>query len=175
MSHLLDIKGWISCKLKQGSLGSSVSAKPAARDHPARRAAKSNRGVFYIQGGRRVSRELWPPKSKEMSRVYAFLALSAAALSSAYAFLPAPALSQISGRSTVLSGVSSLSMMRHRCKTPQLSLPADQRKALMRSLTTEVIRHGRITTTLARAKAIRGSVRVLSSLSCAWNQSCFIN
>jgi hypothetical protein len=29
----------------------------------------------------------------------------------------------------------------------------------MRSLTTEVIRHGRITTTLARAKAIRGSVR----------------
>ncbi len=49
--------------------------------------------------------------------------------------------------------------MRHRCKTPQLSLPADQRKALMRSLTTEVIRHGRITTTLARAKAIRGSVR----------------
>eukprot|EP00291_Cryptomonas_curvata_P024608 CAMPEP_0172163446 /NCGR_PEP_ID=MMETSP1050-20130122/7277_1 /TAXON_ID=233186 /ORGANISM="Cryptomonas curvata, Strain CCAP979/52" /LENGTH=101 /DNA_ID=CAMNT_0012833639 /DNA_START=141 /DNA_END=443 /DNA_ORIENTATION=+ len=56
-------------------------------------------------------------------------------------------------------------MMRHRCKTPQLSLPADQRKALMRSLTTEVIRHGRITTTLARAKAIRGSVDHMVSLA----------
>lgn len=45
--------------------------------------------------------------------------------------------------------------MRHRCRVPQLSLPADQRKALLRALTTELIRHGQITTTLARAKAVR--------------------
>lgn len=96
-----------------------------------------------------------------MSRVYVYLALVAVALPATYAFLPVPALSQISGRTAVISGVSSLSMMRHRCKTPQLGLPADQRKALMRSLTTEVIRHGRITTTLARAKAIRGTVILL--------------
>jgi len=45
--------------------------------------------------------------------------------------------------------------MRHRNKLKKLGLPADQRKALMRSLTTEVIRHGRIKTTLIRAKAVR--------------------
>jgi large subunit ribosomal protein L17 len=104
-----------------------------------------------------------------MSRVYVCLALVAAALPATYAFLPIPALSQISGRSAEVSGVSSLSMMRHRCKTPQLSLPADQRKALMRSLTTEVIRHGRITTTLARAKAIRGAVMRPQKRDKLWN------
>jgi large subunit ribosomal protein L17 len=45
--------------------------------------------------------------------------------------------------------------MRHRCRVPQLSKPADQRKALLRALTTELIRYGRITTTLPRAKAVR--------------------
>lgn len=48
--------------------------------------------------------------------------------------------------------------MRHRNKLKKLGLPADQRKALMRSLTTEVIRHGRIKTTLIRAKAVRKHV-----------------
>ncbi|MEO0828734.1 MAG: 50S ribosomal protein L17, partial [Cyanobacteria bacterium J06642_9] len=41
------------------------------------------------------------------------------------------------------------------CRIPKLSKPADQRKALLRSLTTELIRNGRITTTKARAKAVR--------------------
>lgn len=45
--------------------------------------------------------------------------------------------------------------MRHRCRVHQLGKPADQRKALLRSLTTELIRHGRITTTKARARALR--------------------
>eukprot|EP00292_Cryptomonas_paramecium_P018369 CAMPEP_0113697268 /NCGR_PEP_ID=MMETSP0038_2-20120614/22036_1 /TAXON_ID=2898 /ORGANISM="Cryptomonas paramecium" /LENGTH=117 /DNA_ID=CAMNT_0000620253 /DNA_START=120 /DNA_END=473 /DNA_ORIENTATION=+ /assembly_acc=CAM_ASM_000170 len=56
-------------------------------------------------------------------------------------------------------------MMRHGCRKPLLSLPADQRKALMRALTTEVIRHGRITTTFARAKAIRGPVDHMVTLA----------
>merc|ERR1711988_1114040 len=34
--------------------------------------------------------------------------------------------------------------------------PADQRKALLRSLTTELIRHGRIKSTLHKCKALRG-------------------
>jgi large subunit ribosomal protein L17 len=46
-------------------------------------------------------------------------------------------------------------MMRHRVGFKKLSKPADQRKALLRALTTEVIRHGRIKTTLVRAKAVR--------------------
>ena len=45
--------------------------------------------------------------------------------------------------------------MRHRKKIAKLGKPADQRKALLRALTTEVIRHGRIKTTLVRAKAVR--------------------
>ncbi|MGK7917467.1 MAG: 50S ribosomal protein L17, partial [Prochloraceae cyanobacterium] len=37
--------------------------------------------------------------------------------------------------------------MRHRCRVPELGLPADQRRALLRSLATELIRHGQIKTT----------------------------
>ena len=37
--------------------------------------------------------------------------------------------------------------MRHQKRVARLGRPADQRKALVRSLTTEVLRHGRITTT----------------------------
>jgi large subunit ribosomal protein L17 len=37
--------------------------------------------------------------------------------------------------------------MRHGNKTARLGRPADQRKALIRGLVTEVLRHGKITTT----------------------------
>ncbi|HHP7230542.1 MAG TPA: 50S ribosomal protein L17 [Xenococcaceae cyanobacterium] len=55
--------------------------------------------------------------------------------------------------------------MRHRCKVPQLGLPADQRKALLRSLATQIIRHGQITTTQARAKAVRQEVDRMITLA----------
>ncbi len=55
--------------------------------------------------------------------------------------------------------------MRHRCRVPKLGKPADQRKALMRALTTEVIRNGRITTTKIRAKAIRSKVDKMITLA----------
>ncbi|MBW4664949.1 MAG: 50S ribosomal protein L17 [Chroococcus sp. CMT-3BRIN-NPC107] len=45
--------------------------------------------------------------------------------------------------------------MRHRNKLKKLGKPADQRRALLRALTTELIRHGRITTTKVRAKVVR--------------------
>jgi len=45
--------------------------------------------------------------------------------------------------------------MRHQLRIPLLSKPADQRKALLRGLTTQLIREGRVTTTKARAKALR--------------------
>jgi len=53
---------------------------------------------------------------------------------------------------------SALSMISHRKGFKKLGKPADQRKALLRSLTTEVIRHGRIKTTLVRARAVRKHV-----------------
>ncbi|HBL11761.1 MAG TPA: 50S ribosomal protein L17 [Cyanobacteria bacterium UBA11162] len=55
--------------------------------------------------------------------------------------------------------------MRHRCRVPQLGKPADQRKALLRSLATELIRHGRITTTKIRAKAVRSHVEKMITLA----------
>lgn len=55
--------------------------------------------------------------------------------------------------------------MRHRCRVPQLGLPADQRRALLRSLATHIIRHGQITTTKARAKAVRSEVDKMITLA----------
>ena len=58
-----------------------------------------------------------------------------------------------------------LSIMRHRRRVPQLGKPADQRKALLRALTTELIRHGRITTTKTRAKAVREEAERMITLA----------
>lgn len=55
--------------------------------------------------------------------------------------------------------------MRHRCHVPQLGKPADQRKALLRALTTELIRNGSIKTTKVRAKAVRSEVERIISLA----------
>lgn len=55
--------------------------------------------------------------------------------------------------------------MRHRCRINQLGKPADQRKALLRALTTELLRHGRITTTKTRAKAVRSEAERIITLA----------
>jgi large subunit ribosomal protein L17 len=55
--------------------------------------------------------------------------------------------------------------MRHRCRVPQLGKPADQRRALLRALTTELIRHGRITTTKTRAQAVRSEAEKMITLA----------
>ena len=45
--------------------------------------------------------------------------------------------------------------MRHQTKKHTLGKAQDQRKALLRSLATELFVHGEITTTMARAKALK--------------------
>ncbi|MEQ8962272.1 MAG: 50S ribosomal protein L17 [Coleofasciculus sp. C2-GNP5-27] len=55
--------------------------------------------------------------------------------------------------------------MRHRRRVPKLGKPTDQRRALLRSLATELIRHGRVTTTKARAKAVRSQVEKMITLA----------
>ena len=55
--------------------------------------------------------------------------------------------------------------MRHQRRIPQLSRPADQRKALLRGLTTQLIREGRVTTTKARAKALRNEAERMITLA----------
>mmetsp|Transcript_13193 Transcript_13193/g.17392 ORF Transcript_13193/g.17392 Transcript_13193/m.17392 type:complete len:160 (-) Transcript_13193:518-997(-) len=83
-------------------------------------------------------------------RVVIFVAMLVACAS---AFMTAPL--SLSHSQSQVSGKGQLQMMRHGNRVPKLNKAADQRKALLRSLTTEVIRHGRITTTTARAKAVR--------------------
>ena len=55
--------------------------------------------------------------------------------------------------------------MRHQLRIPLLSKPADQRKALIRGLTTQLIREGRVTTTKARAKALRSEAERMITLA----------
>lgn len=45
--------------------------------------------------------------------------------------------------------------MRHRCKTVKLQRDAAHRRSLLANLTCSLIQHGRIRTTLAKAKALR--------------------
>ena len=75
------------------------------------------------------------------------------------------AFTMTSPMSTVMSRKMDLSMVSHGKGFNKLGLPADQRKALLRALTTEVIRHGRIRTTIARAKELRREVDHMITLA----------
>jgi large subunit ribosomal protein L17 len=55
--------------------------------------------------------------------------------------------------------------MRHGKRIARLNRPPDQRKALIRGLTTELLKHGRIKTTLPRAKALRRYVDRMITLA----------
>lgn len=61
----------------------------------------------------------------------------------------------------------------HGNKLKKLNRPADQRKALIRGLTTELIRHGRIKTTTIRCKELRKTadhmVTLAKGLPCCSN------
>lgn len=82
-----------------------------------------------------------------------------------------PASKQIAYRTVMgeksdrMTGLPIAMMISHGKKMPKLSLPADQRKALLRALTTELIRHGRIKTTLIRGKAMRKHVDHMITLA----------
>ena len=58
-----------------------------------------------------------------------------------------------------------LNMISHGMGFNRLGRAADQRKALLRSLTTEALRHGRIITTLVKAKALRKPVDHMITLA----------
>tara|TARA_Y100001968_G_scaffold262488_1_gene250786 strand:- start:3461 stop:3811 length:351 start_codon:yes stop_codon:yes gene_type:complete len=55
--------------------------------------------------------------------------------------------------------------MRHQKRVPKLGRPADQRKAMLRGLTTQLIREGRITTTKVKAKALRDATERMITLA----------
>ncbi len=55
--------------------------------------------------------------------------------------------------------------MRHRNSINKLGRPADQRKALLRSMTTSLVRHGRVVVTKARARAVRAETERIITLA----------
>jgi len=55
-------------------------------------------------------------------------------------------------------------VMRHRKAVNKLSRPTGHRKALVRNLVTELLRYGKIETTLAKAKAIRSPAEKMITL-----------
>ncbi|KAK4744531.1 hypothetical protein SAY87_010843 [Trapa incisa] len=55
----------------------------------------------------------------------------------------------------IIDNGSRVFAMRHGRKVPKLNRPPDQRRALLRGLTTQLLKHGRIKTTRARASAVR--------------------
>jgi large subunit ribosomal protein L17 len=55
--------------------------------------------------------------------------------------------------------------MRHGVRTKRLGRPADQRKAIIRSLVTQVLTHGTIKTTATRARYIRKYIDKMITLS----------
>jgi large subunit ribosomal protein L17 len=54
--------------------------------------------------------------------------------------------------------------MRHRKPRNRLGRPADQRKAVLRALSTELLRHNEIITTVAKAKAVRPEVEKIITI-----------
>src|SRR5688500_9996947 len=55
--------------------------------------------------------------------------------------------------------------MRQQKKRHRLSRPAEERRALLRTMTIEVLKYGRITTTEAKAKAVKGEVEHMITLA----------
>ncbi len=56
--------------------------------------------------------------------------------------------------------------MRHRVKKAYLSRNAGERRALYRNLITDLLRHERITTTEAKAKAVKPQAERIISMAC---------
>ncbi|KAI4338952.1 hypothetical protein MLD38_023954 [Melastoma candidum] len=65
----------------------------------------------------------------------------------------------------IIDNGSRVFAMRHGRKVPKLNRPPDQRRALIRGLTTQLLKYGRIKTTRARASAIRKYVDKMITLA----------
>ncbi|XP_043697581.1 50S ribosomal protein L17, chloroplastic-like [Telopea speciosissima] len=66
---------------------------------------------------------------------------------------------------TIIDNGGRFFAMRHGKRVPKLNRPPDQRRALLRGLTTQLLKHGRIKTTRARASAVRKYVDKMITLA----------
>ncbi|KAE9598868.1 hypothetical protein Lal_00022604 [Lupinus albus] len=83
-------------------------------------------------------------------------------------FLSSPSSSELTGFDhcfTIIDNGGRVYAMRHGRKVPKLNRPPDQRRALIRGLTTQLLKYGRIKTTRARASAIRKWVDKMITLA----------
>ncbi|MED6161162.1 60S ribosomal protein L17 [Stylosanthes scabra] len=83
-------------------------------------------------------------------------------------FLSGPSSSEYTGFDhsfTIIDNGGRVSAMRHGRRVPKLNRPPDQRRALIRGLTTQLLKYGRIKTTRARASAIRKYVDKMITLA----------
>ncbi|KAK3025831.1 hypothetical protein RJ639_041279 [Escallonia herrerae] len=76
-----------------------------------------------------------------------------------------PSLNDFGDVFTVIDNGGRFYAMRHGRKVPKLNRPPDQRKALLRGLTTQLLKYGRIKTTRARASAMRKHVDKMITLA----------
>lgn len=93
-------------------------------------------------------------------------ALLLAVLGAASAFVPLAARVPLAAPTAAAPARGAdVQMIRHGNKLKKLSRPADQRKALLRGLTTELIRHGRIKSTLVKCKEVRSTADHMITLA----------
>ncbi len=76
-----------------------------------------------------------------------------------------PGMNRMISKVPIRTRGNELTMISHGMGFNRLGRPADQRKALLRGLTTEILRHGRIKTTITRAKAMRKRVDHMITLA----------
>ncbi|KAL5580453.1 hypothetical protein UlMin_012895 [Ulmus minor] len=101
------------------------------------------------------------PKPKALLRSFTGLAPLPTHLFS----FASPELNSFEHRFTIIDNGGRISAMRHGRRVPKLNRPPDQRKALLRGLTTQLLKHGRIKTTRARASAMRKFVDKMITLA----------
>ncbi|KAK1285114.1 hypothetical protein QJS10_CPB20g00021 [Acorus calamus] len=153
------------------SSASSVSAFSMASLRSALPNVKSNGGGFSASASSslRLSRSVpssslrtrsnVKTKSLQVSRCFTGLALSNPLL------LSGSDNSSFENGFTIIDQGSRFYAMRHGRRVPKLNRPPDQRRALLRGLTTQLLKYGRIKTTRARASAMRKYVDKMITLA----------
>ncbi|EXB57583.1 50S ribosomal protein L17 [Morus notabilis] len=139
-----------------GSLNSalpSVSSSSSSLRFPV---ASANFPSFS-PSGLRQSR----PKPKVVLRSFSGLA----PVSTHFFTIASPGMNSFEHCFTIIDNGGRISAMRHGRRVPKLNRPPDQRRALLRGLTTQLLKYGRIKTTRARASAMRKYVDKMITLA----------
>ncbi|KAL2333107.1 hypothetical protein Fmac_014320 [Flemingia macrophylla] len=109
------------------------------------------------------SRKLQISRTKPESLLTSFVGL--APLNPLFLSAPSSEYTGFDHTFTIIDNGGRVYAMRHGKRVPKLNRPPDQRRALIRGLTTQLLKYGRIKTTRARASAIRKYVDKMITLA----------